>query len=527
MKKSFITPLRILVVLIVFHLVGNLAWLSLNNLPPGWDEAAHTKGAIEFGYFFSQILHGNFNSDLFFIPFNDPYGPLVKMFGGLLITFLYPDVKLLQFVGTIFFLGTMGVLYVLGKELYRNDWISLLGVSIFSFFLFIYDRSRLLSLDVPLLFFLLLSTYLLIRSSHFTKPFFTIGYFITLAFAYLTKVQAPIYFIPPLLFTLWKGRHEMNRTTMVYIFTGVLIAVFLIIPWLFISYKGILQYFEIASTLQINAPSGGLLQLSTWLYYIDELVNSFLTPVCFVAYTFVLYLSRRTKYSYDKPLLSYIVFIYFVFTIFPNKNLRYIFPALPFLSLIYAKSLYVLHERYQTIGRIVILLLFIFNVFLYINLSFAWPLEREVFANIPYTTVRRYDPSITPLENMATSIKEFFAGKPGEIVFIPNPEYFSINTFNMSLRLYNINNVSAVQPAFTSFNPTKDEVSKVLAQYDYFYFTEGDLGLPWLVAAEGNTMQKQVQEYVITLLKEEKAEKVFEYVLPNLKQDKVWFVRRK
>ena len=159
---KIIKPKYLLLALILFHLVGNIVWILLNNSPPRWDEASHTTRAFNYAYFIESLSVGKPNLNLFTKTFSDAYAPLISMITGVLIYFL-PSIKLAQFVGTIFFLLTTISVYLLGKELAKNSWVGLLAATIFSFYQAVYDNSRWLLLDIPLTFFVTLSFYWLLK----------------------------------------------------------------------------------------------------------------------------------------------------------------------------------------------------------------------------------------------------------------------------------------------------------------------------------------------------------------------------
>ena len=130
--KSLVQPQFLLWFLLGFHLCGNLLWLYLNNMPPLWDEAGHTRDAVIYYNIFSDVLSGKI--DWFYLQevLHNFYPPLVKVIAGALMLFLYPDIKMAQFVGTLFFLGTLVMTYKLAGYIFNSKYTAFLSAFIFS-----------------------------------------------------------------------------------------------------------------------------------------------------------------------------------------------------------------------------------------------------------------------------------------------------------------------------------------------------------------------------------------------------------
>src|SRR3989344_3963643 len=131
-QKLKVKASHALILLVVFHLIGNTLWIILNNAPPRWDEAAHTTRALSYSRFFAGVVEGNPNFDNFLKPFSDAYAPLAQIFTGIFLFLFSPSVKLAQWTATLFFLGTIVAVYYLGKSIFKNSWTAFLAAFIFS-----------------------------------------------------------------------------------------------------------------------------------------------------------------------------------------------------------------------------------------------------------------------------------------------------------------------------------------------------------------------------------------------------------
>ena len=128
LKKLSFKASDFLILLILFHLIGNIVWIKLNNAPPPWDQASHTRFSLLFGHFFNKLYSGKIDSNIFSFAFTDNYGPFLRLTTGFLMSLVSLDIKLAQTVGTIFLVLSFIMIYKLSNEIYKNEWVSLLTV---------------------------------------------------------------------------------------------------------------------------------------------------------------------------------------------------------------------------------------------------------------------------------------------------------------------------------------------------------------------------------------------------------------
>src|SRR3989338_4166339 len=152
--KKYLQPSYLIFLLIFFHLIANLVWLQLNSTPPPWDEAAHTRGALSYYHIFAELLSGRWQPEYILVTITDPYGPLLKIIAALSMLILYPDVRIAQFIGTLFFVATIYLIYRIGEDEYKSIKIGLTAAFLYSFFAGVVNQSHYLSLDIGLSFFI-------------------------------------------------------------------------------------------------------------------------------------------------------------------------------------------------------------------------------------------------------------------------------------------------------------------------------------------------------------------------------------
>ena len=145
MEKKDIYKLA-LIGLILFHVVVNILWLSIDHTPPAWDHAGHLRSSLLAGRWLAGIEKIGFPK---LINKFGAYPPLIYFVTGIWSTIFNYQIDFMSFVNTIFFgLGIIGI-YKLSLEFFEEKF-AFFAAAIFSFTPVIYDISRGLLLDLPL-----------------------------------------------------------------------------------------------------------------------------------------------------------------------------------------------------------------------------------------------------------------------------------------------------------------------------------------------------------------------------------------
>src|SRR5947207_11908355 len=96
----------LLIGLLFFHFTSNLIWIFINNAPFPWDQATHADLSL-------QIANQLRSFQLFSILQTSNYYPiLVHTVASIPLLFFGPHLKLTQIVATVFFLGTISIIYL-------------------------------------------------------------------------------------------------------------------------------------------------------------------------------------------------------------------------------------------------------------------------------------------------------------------------------------------------------------------------------------------------------------------------------
>lgn len=404
----------VLLSLLGFHLASNLLWILLNNTPPAWDEANHARISFLFLHAFQNILSGSAGPEALLPPFTDSYGPLLRILDSLLLV-IQPSEKWAQVLSTPFFLLSIWVTYLLGTEIFKSRKAGLLGALLFSFFQAVYDHSRWLLLDVPLIFFVLTTLLFLIKSNFLEKKKYSVLAFIFLALTCLAKFQGLIYLVLP--FT-WAGVLALrNRKRLYHFILGTSYALPFVLIWLIPSWKNIGKHLAAGVRAEPISDPTQLLDISTWFHYLKLFINYEIGFFVFLVFLPSLLFYAKSTHPYKKWLITYIMGYYALFTIFPNKDMRYLFPVLPFVALVFAKGLLDLKKQNLLFGKLAIFSVLAFNLVFYFSLSFGFPFSKGARAgfelpiikdivtlNLSDYPVRQFDASIWPTEQIIQDI---------------------------------------------------------------------------------------------------------------------------
>lgn len=352
---------KLLIFLIIFHLLANLVWISLDKSPLSWDQAGHTLTSLQFLDFFKA------QSGTVFLKISNYYPPLVYIIVALGMFFLGPSLSLGPMVVTGLFLLAIVFLYLYTKELLSDEKIALTAAALFSFLPPLYSHSRTFLLDIPLLAMILGSLYFLEKSNrvgNYKNSVLSAAFF---GAALLTKWVAVIYLFIPVLLKLKK-----QLIVLIIFATFILIS----LPWYIINFTNLTSRARVSLTAEISDPQA-LLSLQNSTYYLSVLANFYLTwlglILLFAAIPVFIYFKK------EKGILITTVgiFIYLIFTFIPNKDPRYILPILPFVSIAVAFLLVKIIRLNKLWGVGLSIITGSYFLLYFFSLSFGWPFDPE------------------------------------------------------------------------------------------------------------------------------------------------------
>lgn len=500
MLKGFIPKqtVFILLLLVLFHLVVNFIWITLNTAPLPWDQAGHTRLAIEFADYFKSL---GFLRIVDYFSISSYYPPLIHTMVGVLIVFLGHPIQVGGVVVTVFFAASIILLYVYSQDLFKNHWVALLSAVIYSFCPIIFEHSRWFLLDMPLLTFILASLICLNRSFEFSNSKYTKLFFIFAALALTTKWVAVVYLAFPLVLMFisrLKNRNQDSISNHFLKYFGVFLIITL--PWYLINFASFIP--QIFPNLQgESSDPTSILSSQNFMFYIYLLINFQMT--LFLAILFIIgcfYFIFKSKSKQKILVGGYILFIYLVFSFISNKDWRYTMPILPFASIIVALFLAKLREKFLLTGSIFIVLTVLFLISYYISLSFRpgeFHFQRAIrfpiigwidYININDNLAHSYDDTLWP---QAEILKSINTKGLTWVLCLADQEKFNSANFLLERDLLNIKNIEVESPP-SSILPKEEEARGYLTKYSYVIITRDNVINPATRNAANYIMLKTI-----------------------------------
>lgn len=515
-----------LILLVALHVVVNIIWVKFNNAPPAWDQADHTFRTLQFSHFFTDLFGGQFNLGELISAFTSPYGPLVKMMDGLILAIFQPDIKLAQMMGTVFFVGAITGVYFLTKKLYENEGIAFLSALIFSFYQLIYDNSRWLLVDIPMLCFIIFAWYFLLRLKDEigSNRRVLVGLTVVSAAAILTKVQALIYLLPMYIYV---GIYFL-RTKKIGGFRSLLGSALtsgaVTLLWIVPSIENIRAYFFNASTAEV----GDLVNLAdpaTWFFYLKIFINHQITFMGFAFFVVALcvYIFSNTKHKF--LVFGHIAYIYVLFTLFNNKDPRFVFPLLPWTAIVMAVGIGKLYLKWRSLAVGMIIAYVGMVIVLFFNLSFGGPLKQlpspyiviphfgdlTIF-NVSEFPVHQLDQHYWPNEQMIKDLGQIAAGDPLMLLFLPNFDGLNDNNTRMYLAQQRLGNIQLVRAGGRLRFDSQSQADAYGSGFEYVLYTDSEIGVSYQIDREAFV---QLQRYVKGEIEQGRTERLKEYKLPT------------
>lgn len=364
---------KIIIFLCIFYLSTNLLWLFLNNSPLPWDQAGHTRLAIQFADFFKSF---GFLKIVNYFSLSNYYPPLIHTIVAFFIILFGHPVYMGGLVITLFFITSIILVYKYTKELINNEQVGIFAAIIYSFFPIIFEHSRWFLLEIPLLTFILFSLLYLNRSKNLTEPKSTFKFFIFATLSVLTKWLSLIYLFIPLAFAFYRFLKEPNKNTEGKNATinGIGFFIIFTLPWYLINLSSLLHTVPPNLKGESSDPSI-LFSLKNIFFYLYLFVNFQVTALLGFLFLIALIYYFLKKKEKKGLIFSFILFNYIIFTIIPNKDWRYTIPILPFVALIISSFVIDIYKKIKLFGKLVIFILLAFQISYFMLLSFRSPLN--------------------------------------------------------------------------------------------------------------------------------------------------------
>jgi len=364
-------PQLVLIFFILIQVIVNIIWLSIDRTPPAWDQAAHLHSSITA----EKWLTGEGR-----IPFTDlikkfgAYPPLIYFITGVYGVFFDFGIDYLCFINTLFLILAVFGIYKLAEEFVKEK-MAVLAAIFFLFIPVIYSISREFLLDLPLTAIVIFGLWFWIKSDFLRERRTSWSWWLMLSLASLTKINGFIYFVPMGVMSIIYWFRERDFKQLKNLFFGAGLWLSSISWWWIINWDNIYYNIFLQNRRgELDDPMN-LFDWQTWTHYLKLFIkHQFqLIPALIFIILFISWL-RRSKDEKEKKITWWLLSNYVIFTIIPNKDMRYVMPLLSVVVIIMVIEL----DYLKKIWRVALIsVLAVFWGFFYFNTSFGWPIPGE------------------------------------------------------------------------------------------------------------------------------------------------------
>ncbi len=467
---------------VILLVIVNLVWLSLDEMPPAWDQAAHLRSIVWFNYFLQGKFWGSF-WDLLRVFWG--YPPLIYFLGGLWSLVFGVEVARITFINTFFLVAGIYGVYSLAKEVSKNNLAALLAAIIFSLFPVIGDISRNMLLDLPLLVWVVWGWYFWLKSDDLKKTKESWLLLLMLVLASLTKLNGFLYFVPVLIVLIIKS--FKNIDILVKLVVGGLVYIMTVGWWWIGNWTSIYSYLTgLAGQGESLTDPMNLMEWQTWTHYLKLMVLHQIGPVTFFMGLFLVFWVPK-KNNKNILLLITTILVYIIFTVVKNKDFRFTLPILVPMSIWMAWGGVEFFKKVKFWGLSILVLLIGWLGFNFVENGFDWPIKKPVviatsvpvFGDVDWIgfddyPVREFKGGNWLIEDIISDINSELKNKDGKVMSLINIE--EINNNNLSL--YSVMNFGKELPlSSTDFNDsytTEDKLFGLIDNSDYFLIPERD-----------------------------------------------------
>jgi len=482
-KNILKSPTSLLIILLSFHIFFNIYWQKINTAPPTWDSAGH----LSIAYIFTDRIANFFKGEVSLLGLlrtSTYYPPLVHFIGGAVLFIFGRNYEYPLFAETIFFALSIVYLYKIVRHFFPDKpYFALLTAFIYSFFPQIWEQSRQFHLDIPLCFLVLVSFYHLTLSKSLTDRKYSFLFFLFFSLSQLTKWYSFVFLVVPFIYEVVlktiSSKDFRNRKRLESLVIGVLEILFVAFPWYIANFKTMLSNFAISSTADYGDPQI-VLSYESLFHYLKLMTSHQLGMVSILFLFAGLYMMFRDKISYRKYALWILLFPYLVFTVIPNKDLRYVLPLAPIVAFIISYVLTQVGNKPMVFFKTVFFCVYIFSLYIFFSFNQFTVLKgsMRIFATAiagPYGDSWVYEPnnySFNPndyklneivnmtqktADNMGISANHF------KVLGLSDNKFYSVSDFDLMVLQNRYYNMSIVTP-FYQLNPfTPDQLRDYLS----------------------------------------------------------------
>ncbi len=501
MKRTLLTCL--LVLSIVAHSVINGLWLARDGAPLAWDQAGHTRIALEF----ASYLRGQVPPPRPFLEISSYYPPLTHILMAIPLIVLGYNQALVALPITFYFVGTVLGVYLLTKALTKQPMAAVIAAVLFSFFPIVYSVSRSFLLEIPLLFWLILCWYFLYQSKAGENTKYTFFAVVTAAAVAMTKWVGLIYLVVPAVFVLPQFfKHRLTEQKVTRLFLALMLGLSLVMPWYVVNGQHLLESAQVFSKGEASDPQI-LLSTLNIMYYLAAFINFQVTLIGFLVIApFVGFYLLAKKAPYKLLFMVFMTSMYVVFTFISNKDIRYTVPMLVPIAMTVGWGVSQLLSKRKVLTTIWCLVGFTYFVTQCVVTSFGigpsvvkavkLPLLGWIdYINTSNLVIKKPQQDLSPNEGIVEYL--LTKKKPDtltKVVVGIDQQYTNQANLDLAFRARNEWTFVLQTPYDISSFKNENEIRDFLSGYQYLVIPTGEVGVEATRHAEA---LKQIRNYVI------------------------------
>jgi len=374
--KTILAQTLFLLVMVLFITFSNITWLKTDNTPQGWDESIHLSAASGFA---SVIKSNPMSIPKAFLSRESYYPPLIPFLGSF-FGLSNPEQDNFTYVMLLFHALVMIFVFLYAKKEF-GIFAAFVSTALIVTYPVLFTEGHYFMLDLPLTAFLIMSVFLLEKTSYFSNRKITALLGFVAGLAMLIKWSFALYFLPPLVMYIYESRRKNSSAKAAKnknIYISLLIFFITAAPWYIYNLLPI-----IINLLKYSFKRGAeeglppVFTIDSLIYYV-KMLPSQMTLLFFLLFLLGCVLILRDKVK--RKIFWYFIVPLVIFTFLHNKKNRYIMPLMPFAAIITSYIVYSI-RRFHKAQACVVIVIFTMAVSNYIfstyNLPFAWPHEKR------------------------------------------------------------------------------------------------------------------------------------------------------
>jgi len=337
MKKSFY--LLLLPFIFFFHLIVNYTVMDRSEVARIYDEDNRISAGFSYSRLFFYKPHLSLSEKLKPVFLLDSrqahphfYEVVESFFWGIAQEFRMPDEDIVILsTNMFFFLILLLSVYGIGSLLFDN-MTGLLSSLLVSIFPLVFGHARIAMLDYPLMCMVALSFYLLIKTDWFSSLFYSVLFGLSCGLSQLTKEAAVFFLFAPFIYYVVHS-YSGNQNRRALLNSAIAFFVFIVVAGsVYLQISNFHAYGTYLGKSSLPFPA-----------IARNYFNEFYKMTGFFVFVLSLPIMLSSLINFkkrDKLLFLWFIVPVLLFSVSPNRNIRFLLPVAPAFALILVHELF-------------------------------------------------------------------------------------------------------------------------------------------------------------------------------------------